>query len=326
MVSNFLLAGSRPVDVLSTGTRWSRRVVVVALLLTLAGSALPGSTRDHLVYALVAVGLLAGLPHGAIDHRVAAGLTGRPAVLVGVGYAFVAGLTWVLLVRASAVVLLPVLALSLLHFCLGELEVVRETTGWRPSRLAAIAVALAGTGALLLPLARSGLQLVGVATSISPALGAVLAAPVSRVGLALVWLVAAVTAVVAATRAHQRGVVLDVVLVGALGALAPPLVAFAVWFGGWHALRHCARLLTVDQPSADLVAAGRPAAAVRALARAALWPSVAAVVVLAALVAATVTAADPAAAVGGTLLVLLALTVPHMVVVLWLDRRQRPLG
>ena len=40
----------------------------------------------------------------------------------------------------------------------------------------------------------------------------------------------------------------------------------------------------------------------------------------------TLTAADPVAAVGGTLLVLLALTVPHMVVVLWLDRRRVPLG
>ena len=129
-----------------------------------------------------------------------------------------------------------------------------------------------------------------------------------------------------AVRARQPGVLVDLVLVGALGLLAPPLVAFAVWFGGWHALRHSARLLTVDQPAAGLVAAGRPREAVRALARAALVASLAAVLVLAGLLAVTLTGADPVAAVGGTLLVLLALTVPHMVVVLWLDRRRVPLG
>jgi Brp/Blh family beta-carotene 15,15'-monooxygenase len=114
--------------------------------------------------------------------------------------------------------------------------------------------------------------------------------------------------------------VLDIVLVGVLGAVAPPLVAFAVWFGGWHALRHCARLLTVDPPSAALIALGHPRRAVGGLARAARWPSLAAVVVLAALVVASATAADPAAAVGTTLVVLLALTVPHMLVVLGIDR------
>lgn len=317
---------SRPFDAVFVGVRWSRRVVVGALLLSVLVAALPAPAREVLVLVLVAAGLLVGLPHGAIDHRVAARLTGRPVLLVGLVYALVAALTWVLLVEVSAVFLVPVLALSLLHFAFGELEVVRETTTWRPSRTAAAAVAVAATGALILPLARSGAQLAGVATSISPALGALLGAPAPRIALALVWVVAAAVALVSAARARQHGVVLDLLLVGALGALAPPLVAFAVWFGGWHGLRHCARLLMVDEPSAGLVAAGRPRAALAALARAALWPSVAAVAVLVVLVVLTLGAADPAGAVGGTLLVLLALTVPHMVVVLWLDRRQVPLG
>lgn len=326
MMTGPSLTNARPINVVASGVRWSRRVTVATIAVALVGAALPGSAHDVLVLVLVAAGLLAGLPHGAIDHRLAARLTGWPTPVVAVAYAGVAGLTWVLLVKASAVALLPVLALSLLHFALGEVEVVRETTGWRPSRIAAAAVGIAGTGALILPLARSGTQLAGVAASISPALGVLLAAPVSRFGLAALWVTAAVVAAVSATRAHQHGVVVDLVLVGALGALAPPLVAFAVWFGGWHALRHCARLLTVDERSAALLATGQTGRAVAALARDALWPSIAAVLVLAALVAATLTAADTVAAVGGTLLVLLALTVPHMVVVLWLDRRPMPLG
>ena len=326
MVTELRTTVARPVDVVATGVRWSRRVVVGTLLLTLPAAALPSAAHDVVVLVLVAAGLLAGLPHGAVDHRVAARLTGWPTPAVTAVYAGVAALSWVLLVRLGAVVLLPVLALSLLHFALGELEVVRETTTWRPSRVAAAAFGIAGTGALILPLARAGGQLSGVAAAISPALGTLLAVPTARVGLAALWVVAALVAGTSAVRARQHGVLVDLVLVGALGLLAPPLVAFAVWFGGWHALRHSARLLTVDHPAASLVVAGRHREAVRALARAALGPSLAAVLVLAGLLAVTLTAADPVAAVGGTLVVLLALTVPHMVVVLWLDRRQVPLG
>ncbi|MGL5928913.1 MAG: Brp/Blh family beta-carotene 15,15'-dioxygenase, partial [Dermatophilaceae bacterium] len=188
-------------------------------------------------------------------------------------------------------------------------------------RSIAVAVALAGTGALLLPVARAGEQLGAVATAVSPPLGAWIADPVSRAAVGALWLVAAGCAITAAVRSRQRTVVIDVLLIGALGALAPPLVAFAVWFGGWHAVRHYARLLTLDATSADLLARGQPRRAVATIARRAVWPTLAAVTTLAALLVATATATDPAAATGATLIILLALTVPHMVVVLWLDRR-----
>jgi len=40
---------------------------------------------------------------------------------------------------------------------------------------------------------------------------------------------------------------LDIALLLALALIAPPLIAFAVYFGCWHAMRHTARLtLTLD--------------------------------------------------------------------------------
>ncbi len=306
--------------VMTIAAIWSRRLVVAALVIAAVASLLPAGAQQVVVLVLAAAGLLAGLPHGSVDHRLAAQLTGRPVLVVGACYAAVAVLTWVLLMTTGLLALVPVLALSLVHFGLGELEVVRATTGWRPSRAVSVALAVAGTGALLLPLARSGVQLAGVAVSISPSLGALLTLWPGRAAVAAVWALAAAVTVVAAARAGQHGVVLDVLLVGALGALAPPLVAFGVWFGGWHALRHCARLLTADGPSAALLAAGEQRQAVRALTRASALPTLAAVLVLAGLVTAAVSAADPDAALGTTLLVLLALTVPHMLVVLGIDR------
>lgn len=318
-------ATARLARVVAGGARWSRRVVVVGVVLGVAVRALPGPAYDAAVLVAVGVGLLAGLPHGSIDHRLAASLTGRPTAVVAAVYAAVALGTWALLTTAGPalglVALGGVLVLSVTHFGLGELEIIAESTGWRPRGAVAAAVATAGTGALLLPLARAGEQVAGVAAAVSPVLGTLLADPQVRLALAGGWALAALVAVVAALRTGHPVVALDVALVGLLGAVAPPLAAFAIWFGGWHSLRHCARLLTVEPASAAWVLRGRTTAAIRVLVHRALVPSLAAVGVLAGLVALTVAAADPVDATAQTLLVLLALTVPHMVVVLWLDRR-----
>jgi Brp/Blh family beta-carotene 15,15'-monooxygenase len=216
--------------------------------------------------------------------------------------------------------LIAVVALSAVHFGLGELEVERQLSGWRPRGVTAVAIAIAGCGALLLPLARSGDQLTGVAAAISPDLAPLIGGRSFEMSLAGIWVVAAVVAIIASLRLGHRLVAFDVALIGALGMLAPPLLAFAVWFGGWHAIRHCARMLTVEPGCADLVFAGQDRAAVLRLVRLAALPSIAALTTVVALGWITVTASDPTVVVAEILRLLLALTVPHMAVVWWLDR------
>ncbi|MBJ7529413.1 MAG: hypothetical protein JHD04_07825, partial [Nocardioides sp.] len=140
-----------------------------------------------LVLAVAGAGLLLGLPHGAVDHLVAARLARRPWPVVALAYAAVAAVSWVLLATAGPVALVAVLLLSVVHFGLGELEVVREVSGWRPGPVVSVAVALAGAGALLLPLARAGPLLVDVGTAVSPGLGPLLGEPVVRAALAATW-------------------------------------------------------------------------------------------------------------------------------------------
>ena len=314
-----------PAAALRTAVVWSRWLVLATIVVA-AGPmiGLPGPSPQA-VLIIAAVGLLAGLPHGGIDHLLAMRLTGKPIVLVVVGYAGVAACAWGLLQWAGPVALAVVVALSALHFGLGELEVTREVTGWHPGRLTAAAVVVAGSGALLLPLARSGDQFNAVATAVSPGLAELIAMAPVRTGVLIAWLVAAAVAVTAALMAGQRSTAGDIVLIGALGMLAPPLLAFAVWFGGWHSLRHLARMLTRDPDCAALLDLGRRRAAGLRLARLAAPMTLAALLTVVALGWVTVTAPDPTAVMAAVLRLLLALTVPHMLVVMWLDTRREAL-
>lgn len=283
---------------------------------------MPGITGP-VALVVAGFGFLAGVPHGAADQFMAARLSGRRSMMmIGAVYAGVAAVAWALLEWAGLVPLLVIVALSVVHFGLGEVEVCRQLTGWRPTRLVSGAIAVAGCGALLLPLARSGAQLTGVATVMSPGLAPLIAGRSLELTLSGIWLTAAVVAVIASLWSGHLGVALDIVLVGALGLVAPPLVAFAVWFGGWHAIRHCARMLTIEPECAALVGSGHSRAAVLRLIRLAAWPSIAALATVVALGWITTTASDPAVIVAEILQLLLALTVPHMVVVWWLDRAQ----
>jgi beta-carotene 15,15'-dioxygenase len=90
----------------------------------------------------------------------------------------VALMTW-----AGPIALVVVVTLSALHFGLGELEVSCRLTGWRPGCLTGAAIVVAGSGALVLPLARSVDQLSGVATAVSPDLALLLGAEALQIGL-----------------------------------------------------------------------------------------------------------------------------------------------
>jgi Brp/Blh family beta-carotene 15,15'-monooxygenase len=98
--------------------------------------------------------------------------------------------------------------------------------------------------------------------------------------------------------------------------VVPPLAAFGVYFGCWYSVRHVARVVADDPGGAGDLAAGRLGRPLRRFAVRAALPTAAVLVVLSLLWSA---AGGWRAFVATDLPLLAALTLPHVLVVGWLD-------
>lgn len=288
------------------------------------------------VAGAVAVLLVAlGSPHGALDHLVlVAGRTGTEgardssvlAAFRGVSLRFVTGYVALALLSLGAYLLAPrtgfalFLVLSVAHFAAGEAGVAVErglARGWRDP-LAWVA-SLGGAVVVVLPLAsrEAGAALAAVDPRLAPVLGPL---PLLADLLTVVGVLAVIACVAAAVRGDDRAatVATELAALTALAALAHPLIAFAVFFTFWHALRHQARLADVlrgpgGRPLPQHV--GRPLREVVSSARAGV-PATVGVLVMAVALGLT-----GATVLGGLLAVIWALTVPHSVAVAVLEVR-----
>jgi Brp/Blh family beta-carotene 15,15'-monooxygenase len=119
---------------------------------------------------------------------------------------------------------------------------------------------------------------------------------------------------------RRDGEAIDLVLLYLLAVTAPPLVAFAVYFGCWHAMRHTARL-TLTLPSSQ--EAFTNGSAKRAFIRAVLpgTPALVGTFVIAALIVLLRGDSLDDQFLWVALVVVWALTVPHMAVTARLDRK-----
>ena len=295
----------------------ARRASRLGVAAALAAGRLPPRARTPLVLGALAL----GMPHGAADTELlrvaAAGSRVRQAALVA-SYAGTAAAGAAVIARGGPVVERAVLLGSAAHFAEGELA------SWPRSRTRADTV----------------LRFVGaaIATALLPAVvGGAGGAGGSGTGLTTAtrsgWSVlrsggrparqVAVLAGVAGTAAAglaargDREAAGDLALLTTLALATPPAVTFAAYFGGWHALRHTARVAD------SLVAAGEfpagtslPAAGVL-LARRSAWAAGVGVVA-----AGLLAARDPRAAADHALVAVLGLTVPHAATVALRLRRR----
>jgi Brp/Blh family beta-carotene 15,15'-monooxygenase len=311
--------------------------VALCTVAFVAGLDLPARWR---YLPLAASVVLVGLPHGAVDWtalpRAMTGRLDRRWILAVVGlYALVGGayaVAWFLLPVASAVAFV---ALTWFHWGQGELHPLVAILGVdhldsRPRR--ALTVTVRGGLPMLVPLlAFPERYRTVVAAFAAPFGGDLVAWPVTpglrlALGVGFGALTLATLAVGYRAASDRRAWAVDageVCLLWAFFLSVPPVFAVGVYFCCWHALRHVARVATLDDTAAAALARGRLAPAVRRFAREAALPTAGGLAVCWAL---WVAAPAPAATLEGVaavyLVAIAVMTLPHVVVVTALDRRQ----
>ncbi|MCT9094812.1 Brp/Blh family beta-carotene 15,15'-dioxygenase [Haloarchaeobius sp. HME9146] len=285
--------------------------------------------------------LVLGLPHGAVDHLVPARVDSgtsvrRSVVLVSGLYALLGGiylLGWFLApVAAFAFFIL----LTWAHWGQGDLYCLHVLSDGRyPTtpvhRL--LTVAVRGALPMLVPLVAfpGAYESVLAATvglfGADPATVAWAFTPGTRIAVAVGFAVLVTGSLVLGARSPDPATwkrdATEVGLLSFFFAVVPPVLAIGVYFCVWHSLRHIVRVVGLDEPSVAALARGDLVGAVRGFARDATPTTAISLVVLAGL--AITVPQTPAGLIGlvAIYLVLLAvLTLPHVVVVTLLDRRQ----
>ncbi|WBB96227.1 Brp/Blh family beta-carotene 15,15'-dioxygenase [Solwaraspora sp. WMMA2080] len=302
--------------------RRAGRVVVPAfgavLLIQLPVLSHPTSTADSTLPLLV--GLLLGLPHGAVDHLVPAWLKpaadewrARAGLLVG--YVCLAVLVWWICYRAPGPAFVAFLILAMVHFGAGDEAFHRQRDARRtPTR--PYAVLAYGAPPVLLPLTLWPDQVDPLLESIGAGSAYLLSTEARVTAVALAG-AAVVATMVDDLRAGRRGDAGYLGLLIAVFVLVPPAWAFGTYFAAGHSVRHVARLLVADPGNAATLAAGRLGPAMWRFAAQAAIPTGAVLVVLVPFAV----SATPEVGLSTGFAVLAGLTAPHALLVFWLDRR-----
>ncbi len=291
-------------------------VGVLALLAVLGAQAVAPDLLQRAAAGLAVVGILIGIPHGAVDHMVpfwTSATRPRAAVMAWalaqyVGIAAVAGAALYLVPDVAVTVFLVA---SALHFGWGEAQFARASDAGSTTGLHAVAAIAHGAAVVVLPLSLWHHQAAGVLGRLAP----------WYAGDSSGWLLAAAASVVltlnaavalAALLAGRLWESAQTTLVVAVFVVAPPLAAFAVYFGFWHSLRHIGRVLAL--PGLGAARLSTRAAIARYAWHAAL-PTVAVAVALP-----IVWATGSRTVLTSLFVLLLALTFPHMRTIAGLDR------
>jgi len=300
--------------------KFSRLAIGFAIVISFIFAQLIESSDITWQVVVALIALAVGIPHGALDHLVTLPRTSaaKMAVFILV-YVAVAIAAIVALLTWSVIGFIGVVVMSAVHFGIGDAafisEIDRRSIDQKPFQKYLYAAA-AGTLPVVIPLvsekSNSALE------KVNPQL---LDWHQGLNNDLLLWTMV-LTAIVLLRLVQKRrdGEAIDLVLLYLLAVTAPPLVAFAVYFGCWHAMRHTARL-TLTLPSSQ--AAFAEGNLKRAFIKAVLPGTPALIgtfVVAAAIVIFRGDSLDDQF-LWVTLVVVWALTVPHMAVTARLDRK-----
>jgi Brp/Blh family beta-carotene 15,15'-monooxygenase len=232
---------------------FSSGAVALAIALSLVFSSWLGSDSLNWQVVLAVIALAVGIPHGALDHLVTLPKAQplKMAFFITIYIAIALAAIWAIL-QWNVWGFIGVVIMSATHFGIGDSAFISELDrlkGRSTSQLPVWAYASAG-GALPVAIPLVNSRSTEALEKVNSNLVDWHYGFDAEIQLA-VAAIATISLLVLASRKRYRDC-LDIALLAALAAIAPPLVAFAVYFGCWHAMRHTARLSSLLPASIDL--------------------------------------------------------------------------
>jgi len=329
--------------------RWFALYPALALAALLPVGAVTPLFPVEVGVATFALGtLVVGMAHGAVDHLVPlrAGTDvslGRSIAVVSVVYALLGGAVVAAFFLAPVAAFVGFIALTWLHWGQGDVAalVVAGVDHLPTSAERWLSLVVRGGLPMGVPLLAHpgeyrlvaewivGLFVVDAAAA-TAAVDPVFV-PATRLAVGAFMVAATALSVGLGYRrvrdgASRRGWLRDAGEVAALWAwflLAAPVFAVGVYFALWHGLRHVGRLVLVDDRAAGALGRGDLFGALGRFARDAAPLTLGGFLVVAAVgLSVPAGVAAPGDLLAVSLVAIAAMTLPHVVVVAWLDRRQ----
>jgi Brp/Blh family beta-carotene 15,15'-monooxygenase len=294
--------------------RWSRGGLIASLALTILALTIFKDIPLSLQLVIALTALAVGIPHGAIDHLITIPRTSQLKfalyITIYILMAIAAGwaiATW------NVLGFQLVILMSALHFGFGdaayrnEENVILGKAKFSFTQEAIYALP-AGLLPVVLPLTDS--RTLDALERIQPSLVNWGGENVEVIRNATLALGALSLVAILIVRLYSHA--LDLVLLALLAIIAPPLIAFAVYFGFWHAIRHTARLVPKLDAANEFANAGRWKRAIGAAVIPGLYAIAGTLFIAAGLM---IFSPDKFSSglLWSTLVIIWALTVPHMV-------------
>jgi Brp/Blh family beta-carotene 15,15'-monooxygenase len=194
----------------------------------------------QVVIAVIALAI--GIPHGALDHLVTLPKAEpKKMALFVVTYVAIAVAAVIGILQFNTIGFIIVLFMSAIHFGIGDAAFINEidkrsNTERKLNRW--LYIPAAGFTPVFIPLVNSAST--QALASVNPDLINWHQGYDSEILLAVSGFTLLAIAGMGSTKRYREA--LDLTLLLVLAHFAPPLIAFAIYFGCWHAMRHTARL------------------------------------------------------------------------------------
>jgi len=235
-------------------------VAVISLFVGLQFTNFEISIKVQIVLAVIALAI--GIPHGAIDHLITIPRESTKRFIVFVViYTLVAIVAALAIAHWNLVGFQLVVLMSALHFGFGDSAFANEgqtaahRDGYPKLALASYAIP-AGFLPVVLPLTDK--RTLDVLQELNPTLINWAGTFTQLLRNSTISFSIFSILLLVVVKNYSLGI--DLVLLLALSFFAPPLVAFAVYFGFWHAIRHTARLVPKLPSAMQKVSSGKPVA------------------------------------------------------------------